>query len=279
MTYPAFGKIPRWNREVVLTEKVDGTNGLVAIREARDEWPAGRTRPARTALLDDGTEVAAGSRKRWLTPESDNFGFAQWVWDHAGELAALGSGNHYGEWYGKGIQRNYGLPEKRFMLFNVSKWADDNEAGNKRPDCCEVATVLARCAADDLTDVLGAHLATMEAYGSAHVPGFQRPEGIVLYHTAGNHLYKVTFEGDRAKTDDGFVVQPAGKEWLGLGENGLRDLVTSPIDPKEVTRNVLQQWTNKEIGTDQFETEVVEPDKRFTITANAMGTVREKVAA
>lgn len=277
MTYPAFGKIPRWNREVVLTEKIDGTNGLVAVRKAGDGWPEGRTRPPRSVVFTDGTEVAAGSRKRWLTPESDNFGFAQWVWDNAEALAQLGSGNHYGEWYGKGIQRNYGLTERRFMLFNVAKWGDDSD--NVRPKVCEVATVLARCAADDLPDVLSANLATMEMFGSAHVPGFKRPEGIVLYHTAGNHLYKVTLEGDRAKTPDGYVVQPAESKWLGLGKDGLRDLVTSPIDPKEVTRNVLQQWTNKEIGTDQFETEVVEPDERFTITATAKGEVREKVAA
>jgi hypothetical protein len=33
MTYPAFGKIPRLHRPVVITEKIDGTNGLMSIQK------------------------------------------------------------------------------------------------------------------------------------------------------------------------------------------------------------------------------------------------------
>jgi hypothetical protein len=32
--------------------------------------------------------------------------------------------------------------------------------------------------------------------GSFAAPGFNNPEGIVIYHTAGNLLFKKTFEGD-----------------------------------------------------------------------------------
>lgn len=103
--FKPFQKIARLNREVLVTEKIDGTNGLVWIAE-------------------DGVEMRAGSRSRWITPEADNFGFAKWVADNAEELRRLGPGYHYGEWWGAGIQRRYGLTEKRFSLFNVSRWAD-----------------------------------------------------------------------------------------------------------------------------------------------------------
>ena len=58
--FKEFEKISRLNREVIVTEKIDGTNGLV--------W-----------VSDDSTVVRAGSRSRWITPEADNFGFARWV--------------------------------------------------------------------------------------------------------------------------------------------------------------------------------------------------------
>jgi hypothetical protein len=32
--------------------------------------------------------------------------------------------------------------------------------------------------------------------GSQAAPGFDRPEGVVVYHTAANELFKVTLVGD-----------------------------------------------------------------------------------
>jgi hypothetical protein len=73
--------------------------------------------------------MLAGSRSQYITPERDNHGFARWVQDDADELWALGEGRHFGEWWGSGIQRGYGLQkgEKRFSLFNVARWADDRD--------------------------------------------------------------------------------------------------------------------------------------------------------
>ena len=105
MEFRKFNKIARLSREIVVTEKIDGTNGLIAIGE-------------------DG-EFQVGSRNQWITPEKDNAGFARWAYDHKGELMTLGVGFHYGEWWGQGIQRGYGLKEKRFSLFNTSRWSDD----------------------------------------------------------------------------------------------------------------------------------------------------------
>jgi hypothetical protein len=178
--FKEFGKIPRFNREVVITEKIDGTNAQVFVQ-------------------DDGL-VRAGSRKRWLTPGSDNFGFCAWVNEHADELRKLGPGRHYGEWWGPGIQREYGMAERRFSLFNVAKWGDDAI----RPACCHVVPVLWRGYIGMAGMALGHALDILRHEGSQASPGFMRPEGIVIYHTASGHLYKVTLENDdKPKGADG----------------------------------------------------------------------------
>lgn len=166
--FKEFQKIARLNREVVVTEKLDGTNALVFVGE-------------------DGA-VRAGSRSRWITPADDNYGFARWVADHAEELRALGPGYHYGEWWGQGIQRRYGLDEKRFSLFNVARWLES------RPACCHVVPVLARGIGVD--SVAADCLALLRETGSRAAPGFDRPEGIVIWHEAAQQLFKVTLEKD-----------------------------------------------------------------------------------
>jgi RNA ligase len=166
-----FQKIPRLARECIITEKIDGTNGVIYIGE-------------------DG-EMLAGSRSRWITPTEDNYGFAKWVEAHEAELMKLGPGRHYGEWWGQGIQRNYSLTEKRFSLFNVSRWADDAV----RPACCHVVPVLGRDLFDAPALALKA-LKKLKEEGSVAAPGFMKPEGIIIYHVAGNLLFKKTIEKD-----------------------------------------------------------------------------------
>lgn len=168
--FRAFPKIARLNREVICTEKIDGTNASVYIG-------------------DDG-EFLTGSRTRWITPEADNFGFSRWAHESREELLKLGPGLHFGEWWGKGIQRGYGLTEKRFSLFNVSKWSDDAA----RPSCCHVVPELAR--GNDIRTVAENALERLRVHGSFAAPGFLNPEGVVIFHTAGSHLYKVTLEND-----------------------------------------------------------------------------------
>lgn len=167
--FKEFPKIARLNREAVVTEKIDGTNACIYVGE-------------------DST-VLAGSRSRWITPEDDNFGFARWVAEHSDELRFLGPGFHFGEWWGSGIQRRYGLSEKRFSLFNVHLWADEAA----RPPCCGVVPVLARGLLPDAAEIA---LARLRSEGSVAAPGFMRPEGIVIYHTAAQQLFKVTLERD-----------------------------------------------------------------------------------
>lgn len=200
MTYPfeEFQKIPRLKREVVVTEKIDGTNAQIALVEiSRELYDTTNSDPFILAVIpgasggDSALALYAGSRNRWLTPESDNFGFARWVVGHAEELAALGPGRHYGEWWGAGIQRRYGQSEKRFSLFNVARWGDHNPP----PACVSVVPILARGETVDPAEVL----AGLVAGGSAAAPGFMQPEGIVVFHSASRQLYKMTVEMDGGK--------------------------------------------------------------------------------
>ena len=169
--FRGFPSISRLFRDVVITEKIDGTNACIYVPQEAEE------------------PLIAGSRHRWLGEGvPDNFGFARWVADNAECLRQLGHGTHFGEWWGKGIQRGYGLSEKRFSLFNVSKW------GASRPACCYVVPVL-RTVNFDTYEILET-LAELSHHGSVAAPGFMKPEGVVVFHTSSNQLFKVTIEGD-----------------------------------------------------------------------------------
>lgn len=164
-----FPKIPRLKRGCVITEKLDGTNAQIVI--------------------DADGNVRAGSRNRWITPVDDNYGFARWVSENEDELrVGLGEGQHFGEWWGLGIQRGYGVGEKRFSLFNAGRWSND------RPACCGVVPVL--YAGDFSTNTVDWVLDTLRDGGSVAAPGFMQPEGIIVYMTAARHTYKVLLEND-----------------------------------------------------------------------------------
>lgn len=202
--YPAFPKIPRLHREITITEKIDGTNGLIEIVNSETLGEQVDTFGRIYTSVDGvgGFFVRAGSRNRWLAPQkgSDNFGFSGWVRDNARELATvLGAGLHYGEWWGQGIQRGYGLTEKRFSLFNVSRWRDayDNGSFAQVPEL-HLVPVITNGNALDLNLLVDDCTHELRTFGSYAVEGFMNPEGIVVYHKAGNHLYKVTLEGDEA---------------------------------------------------------------------------------
>jgi hypothetical protein len=171
--FEPFPSISRLSRNCVVTEKIDGTNAQVCITEAG--------------------LVLAGSRTRWITPESDNYGFAAWVAAHTDELrVGLGVGRHFGEWWGRGVQRRYGMTEKRFSLFNTGRWNAETT-----PACCHVVPVLyagifTSTAVDDA-------LESLAKYGSRAAPGFMDPEGVVVYVAAARTMFKKTLKGDAHK--------------------------------------------------------------------------------
>lgn len=202
--FEEFPKIPRLKREVVITEKVDGTNAQIAWAELNSGTllDAAQLDPFCLGIFsgasngDSAMALYAGSRSRWLDTSSkgDNFGFAKWVLEHAEELRALGPGRHYGEWYGSGIQRGYGLTggEKRFALFNVARWNPENP---NRPACCGVVPLISRGEDVSVDTAMG----YLRLHGSFIAPGFMNPEGVVVFHSASRQMYKVTFKDDGGK--------------------------------------------------------------------------------
>jgi len=195
-----FSKIPRYSRDCIITEKIDGTNAQILIQLLNDkttvmdsfkerEWP----------IIKEGRfyfGITPGSRNRWITPKKDNYNFAQWVWDNQTSLFDLGPGRHFGEWWGSGIQRRYGLEEKRFSLFNVGKWNEEN-----CPSCCHVVPVL--CEGVFHTTTIESILHDLEAKGSQASPGFMDPEGIVIFHSASGNLFKKTIKDDEKPKGQG----------------------------------------------------------------------------
>jgi hypothetical protein len=211
MKFVEFKKIPRLSREILVSEKIDGSNGQVAIasietikKEFLIESQAIVWMEQYCLASKDNLFIFAGSRNRWLQigKQTDNHGFASWVKENAEELFQLGEGRHFGEWYGKGIQRGYGLDYKRFALFNVSKWVKKTSdcippLADKQqycPDCCEVVPILyegifSTIAIEQTLDYL-----TLK--GSQAVQGYMNPEGLVVFHTAAGQYFKKTLVGD-----------------------------------------------------------------------------------
>jgi hypothetical protein len=188
MDFLEFPKMARLSRECVITEKIDGTNAQI--------------------FIDEDGNIQAGSRTRWVTPSDDNYGFAAWVVAHMDELLKLGPGRHFGEWWGAGIQRKYGQTEKRFSLFNTSRWclagsepktfttSDPRIVKSQEvlPECCGLVPEIYRGVFN--TDAVTLALESLSEYGSQAAPGFMKPEGIVVYHIAAGIGFKKTLERD-----------------------------------------------------------------------------------
>lgn len=170
----------RFSREFVITEKIDGTNAQILIEQ-------------------DGTFLV-GSRTKWITPKDDNYGFANWAHANKEELLKLGPGRHFGEWWGSGIQRNYGMKKKVFSLFNTSRWVLPGQPKSDKqdyaPSCCSVVPVICVGNFDEINLAVEKSLDWLKKNGSFAAPGFMKPEGIVVWHTAGNFGMKKTIEKD-----------------------------------------------------------------------------------
>lgn len=171
--FKEFPKITRfYEQKVCVTEKIDGTNGLIWISE-------------------DLQTIKAGSRNRWLetTKEGDNYGFAKWVESNKEDLLKLGSGYHYGEWWGQGIQHGYGMKHKVFSLFNVNKWA----LACDRPDCCDVVPIIYDGLVnpkmvEDFSKPLEFSLAA-DRYGVE----CKKVEGVMMYFTKSGTYFKCPY--------------------------------------------------------------------------------------
>lgn len=184
--HESFPKLARF-RQMLITEKIDGTNAQV--------------------IVDEHGVVRAGSRTRLITPEADNFGFAAWVKQHEEELRShLGIGRHFGEWYGAGIQRRYGLDHKRFAVFDTrrgfgeaSYWAGRREAGQSTALEGVLTCVPLLYHGPFTSDAIGLAMDNLRSLGSSAVPGFMNPEGVVVRCMTTGSVWKKTLDGDGHK--------------------------------------------------------------------------------
>lgn len=239
LDFVAWEKTPRLHKEIVVTEKIDGTNAAVVIESIPDPRPDLNVEPretfgnvwlgkpgagsynARVFRRGEGLDaklilVGAQSRNRMITPEADNAGFARWVFDNAEQLLEiLGVGRHYGEWWGSGIQRGYALKagEKRFSLFNVGKYENLIENAwaegvmHTVPSILregQISTVPRLYTGPFSEKAIEDAMQHLDDRGSLASPGFLAPEGIIVYHTAAKQVFKWTFE-DAAKGDSTFT--------------------------------------------------------------------------
>ena len=212
--YPKFPKTHRLYDDVVITEKLDGTNGLISIRKVVE--PEASPAVGEVFVLNPEGEtlgVRAGSRNGWLVPNgtltnkkgrpdntTDNYGFAQWVVENAEKLSILDEGNHYGEWYGQGIQRGYGLIEKRFALFNPFQLEEMAASAEIGPGYCPPVECVPVLYTGLLREQnIEAVLSNLHANGSQAVPGYMRAEGIVIRHMRGRFNLKVVIDGNGEK--------------------------------------------------------------------------------
>ena len=201
MEFQRFPKIQRMHAPCVITEKIDGTNAQLLVTEYACEGDF-EDHPGIISVIENNS-LMAGSRTRWLQPgkQTDNHGFARWATEHAERLInLLGPGRHYGEWWGAGINRKYGLTEKRFTSFRAVE--DPSGLVHDLPYLYEGMFAPER-----------AYEALMQLKneGSHAAPGFMQPEGIVVYFPQTQRAIKLTFD---SLTDFEHVVYSgSGSHW------------------------------------------------------------------
>lgn len=214
-TFVAWPKTPRWHSRLVVTEKIDGSNACVSIRARgpRVECDIGGgpdpfvLATVAVELPSAGStphDVRAGSRSRWLGvgKSQDNFGFARWVQDNANALALiLGPGDHWGEYFGAGIQRTYGLKGKHFAVFNTQRF------NTERTDIVAVGAPGWEMALVNVVPVLyeGESLECIRTefdvlrHTGSRVNGWQKPEGVCIYQCNSRQVFKLTYEHEIGK--------------------------------------------------------------------------------
>lgn len=186
MEFQGFPKIPRYENETfTITEKIDGTNAAIVFPDHH---------------LASG-EFFVQSRKRLITPDDDNYGFATWVYENVDELFdILGPGRHFGEWWGQGIQRRYDQPTKRFSLFNTHRWGELSEKVGGIP--LDSVPVMGHGSICNLEWTVNHCQVELDRFGSVAAPGFRNPEGCMIYlHQLNTYLKAPLERGHKGQAD------------------------------------------------------------------------------
>ena len=180
LEFKKFKSISRLFRDCTISEKIDGTNGLILFSETGDMLVGSRTRE----IFPEGTP---GQEKG-----CDNYRFAEWCYENKESLFNyLGKGSHYGEWAGEGVQKNrYKVTGKRFYLFNTFRHSDIPK------DLSDIGLDVVPVLYDGIfcTETVDDVMLDLEMWGSRL--GGDKPEGVVVYHHASRSYYKTTFEHD-----------------------------------------------------------------------------------
>lgn len=156
--WPKIGRGDPLPLMVTITEKIDGMNACIVIK--------------------DGKLAAVQSRNSFLT-KIDGTGLLYWARNNADELATMGDGYHYGEWAGLGIQKNrHKIDGRKFFLFNTKRW------GTERPSCCNVVPVMYE------GELRKGNIAQCLEY---LLNGADNPEGVVVYYHFFDTYTKHTF--------------------------------------------------------------------------------------
>ena len=175
MTPPDFKKWPsiqRLSSEICwITEKIDGTNAVIYV--------------------SDNGDVFTGSRERWLTLDNANFGFAAWVQERKDKIVQLGPGYHYGEFHGKGINRGYGLQDRRFASFEY--WRNDLAIDG-------VCVVPVLYTGEPTAGIIDETVEKLRNSGSVLHHGFMKPEGVVItFKEMNTAKFKRMCENDKIR--------------------------------------------------------------------------------
>lgn len=164
MEFKAWDKTTRLFSDVILTEKLDGSNCAINIE-----------------ATVDGFNIGAQSRNRLITVYNDHQGFARWVASNVLELNdILGAGRHYGEYVTKGLK------QPRFFLFNTERWSGvETDFGL---DCVPIMYY-----GRYYEGLVAEQLKLLENFGSAAYDA--PPEGVVIYWKADKTLKKAFCAG------------------------------------------------------------------------------------
>ena len=251
MEFKSFNKIEHLDKlQMRVTQKIHGTNAQVVIYQyesTNDIWHEPRI------------GIKIGSRNRWITPNDDNYGFATFVEENKETLInLLGLGQHFGEWAGPGINSGEGLRERCWILFDPWRYKTIPE---DYPPRVKPVPILheGEISPTTITNIMD----DLIMNGSKLVPGYMKPEGIVV--SINGQRYKKVFESEESpwkqtvkspkpgkdETDYTYLCQPIRLEkLLSKDERYIRDYPNTLRDiVKDYFADLLEE--NQIIGTSE----------------------------